>query len=192
MSVPEGECETLCWRCSLSAPCGAALEGLLVRRFLCAVPPFHRRPGVLAQGILAGALAAAATSGALLGFGIQQGTPARPFNVVAGLLLGDDTGGIWGFDLEVTIAGVFVIVALAIGWGVLFARLGGELRGWRLAGAALAVAATALAINLLIASLRGDAFSEVLAPAQVLALHLLLGVALGVGIRLATSYLWSE
>jgi hypothetical protein len=153
----------------------------------------HLKQGTLMQGVLAGTLAAAAIAGALLGFGIQQGTPARPFNAVASLVLGDRAQGIWGFHPVVTVVGVIVHVALTLGWGLLFARLAGGMRGLRLAGAAVIVAATALAVNVLIATqLHGANVSDVLAPAQVIALHVVLGVALGVGMRLATSYLWSD
>ncbi len=155
--------------------------------------PTHVKPSTLSQGILTGALAAAATAGALLGFGLQQGTPARPFNAIASFLLGDRAHGIWGFHLVVTVVGVIVLVAVTLGWGVLFARLAGGMRGLRLAGTALVVAAAALIVNVLIATrLRGAYVSDVLAPAQVVALHLVLGVALAAGMRLATSYLWSD
>jgi hypothetical protein len=157
------------------------------------VRPSNRQQGTLTQGILTGAFAAAATAGALLGFGIQQGTPARPFNAVAGLLLGDRADRMWGFHLVVTVVGVIVQVTLTLGWALLFARLAGGLRGLRLAGAAFGIAATALAVNVLIVNrLLGPHMSEVLVPAQVIALHVVLGVALGVGMRLATSYLWSD
>jgi hypothetical protein len=147
----------------------------------------------LTQGILTGALAAAATAGALLGFGIQQGTPARPFNAIAALVLGDRADRIWGFHLVVTVVGVIVHVALTFGWGLLFARLAGGMRGLRLAGAALGIAAAALAVDVLIATrVLGSHVSDVLAPAQVIALHVVLGIALGVGMRLATSYMWSD
>jgi hypothetical protein len=157
------------------------------------VRPGHLQQGTFTHGILTGALAAAATAGALLGFGIQQGTPARPFNAVASLLLGDRAGAIWGFHPVVTVVGVIVHVALTLGWGLLFARLAGGMRGLRLAGAALVAAAAALAVDVLIGTrLIGANVSDVLAPAQVIALHVVLGVALGVGMRLATSYLWSD
>lgn len=145
------------------------------------------------QGVLAGTLAAAATAGALLGFGVQQGTPARPFNAVASLILGDRAEGIWGFHPVVTVVGVIVLVTVTLGWGLLFARLAGGTRGLRLAGAAAIVTVAALAVHVVIATrLLGANVSDVLAPAQVIALHLVLGVALGVGMRLATSYLWSD
>jgi hypothetical protein len=157
------------------------------------VRPSNLEQGTLTQGILTGAFAAAATAGALLGFGIQQGTPARPFNAIAGLVLGDRADRIWGFHLVATVVGVIVHIALTLGWALLFARLAGGLRGLRLAGAAFGIAATAFAVNVLLVSrLLGAHVSDVLVPAQVIALHVVLGVALGVGMRLATSYLWSE
>ena len=155
--------------------------------------PGNLQQAVLTQGILTGALAAAATAGAVLGFGLQQGTPARPFNTIASLVLGDRADRIWGFHPVVTVVGVIVHAALALGWGVLFARLAGGMRGLRLAGAALGIAATALAVDVLIITrFLGTHVSDVFAPAQVIALHMILGVALGVGMRLATSYLWSD
>ena len=157
------------------------------------------RPGrfqqhdTLTHGILTGALAAAATAGALLGFGLQQGTPARPFNALAGLILGDRAGGIWGFHPVVTATGVLVQVAVILGWGLLFARLARGMRGLRLAAAALVAAAATLAVDAFFAGrVLGVDVSDALAPAQVIALHIVLGVALAVGMRLATSYLWSD
>jgi hypothetical protein len=157
------------------------------------VRPGNQEQGTLTRGILAGAVAAAATAGTLLGFGIQQGTPARPFNAVASLILGDRADRIWGFHPVVTVVGVIVHVMLTFGWGLLFARLAGGMRGVRLAGAALGIAVTALGVDaLIVTQVLGAHVSDVLAPAQVIALHMVLGVALAVGMRLATSYLWSD
>ena len=141
--------------------------------------------------MLTGTLAAAATAGALLGFGIQQGMPARPFNAVASLLLGDRAHGIWGFHLVVTTVGVLTLATLALGWGLLFARVAGGLRGLRLVAAALIAAGVALATDVLVASwIDGANVSDVLVPAQLIALHFVFGIALAVGMRLATSHLW--
>jgi fucose permease len=93
----------------------------------------------------------------------------------------------------VTVIGVFVHVAVSLGWGLLFARLAGGLRGLRLAGAVLVVTIAALAVDVFVVGrLLGVNVSDVLAPAQVIALHGVLGVTLGVGMRLATSYLRSD
>ncbi len=173
--------------------CRLALEGPHPARFLCAVRPGLLQRDTLTHGILTGALAAAATAGALLGFGVRQGTPARPFNALAGLLLGDQAGAIWGFHPVVTVAGVVVHATVTLGWGVLFARLARGMRGLRLAATAAVTTIAALVVDIVVAGrLLGVNVSDVLAPAQVIALHVVLGVALGVGMRLATSYLWSD
>ena len=156
-------------------------------------PGYRQQQATLTHGILTGALAAAATAGALLGFGLRQGTPARPFNAIAGVVLGDRAGGIWGFHSVVTVTGLLVQVAVAIGWGLLFARLARGMRGVRLAAASLVAAIATLAVDAFLAGrVLGVDVSDALAPAQVVALHFVLGVALGVGMRLATSYLWND
>jgi hypothetical protein len=67
------------------------------------------------------------------------------------------------------------------------------MHGLRLAAAALLVTAAALAVNVIFATWIARAnVSDVLVPAQVIALHVVLGVALAVGMRLATSYLWED
>ena len=157
------------------------------------LPGQLQRQSSLTTGILAGTVAASATAGTLLGFGIQQGTPARPFNAVAGAVLGDRASGIWGFHSAVTVTGLVVHVVVTLGWGLLFARLARGMRGLRLAAAALVTAAAALAVDAFLAGrVFGVDVSDALAPAQVVALHLVLGVSLAVGMRLATSYLWSD
>ena len=156
-------------------------------------PGSSHQEDTLGHGILTGALGAAATAGALLGFGLRDGTPARPFNALAGVILGDRAGGIWGFDLVVTVTGVLVQVAVALGWGLLFARLTRGMRGMRLAAAAIVASVVALAVDTLLAGrVLGVDVSGALAPAQIVAVHFVLGAALAVGMRLATPYLWSD
>lgn len=156
--------------------------------FFCAVTFHTVRPGTITQVVVAGALAAAATAGALLGFGIQQGTPARPFNAVASLVIGDQATGLWGFHPMITSVGVLVQVTAAFGWALLFARFAGGMRGPRLGGAAVLVAGVALAVHtFLFGQLGGPGVGEALVPAQVVALHLVLGITLVVGIRFAPS-----
>lgn len=174
-------------------PRRTGLERAPSHRFLCAVRPGHLQQGTLAQGLLTGTFAAAATAGALLGFGIQQGMPARPFNAVASLLLGDRADAIWGFHPVVTVVGVLTQAALSVGWGLLFARLAGGMRGLRFVALALVVAAAAMVVHVILTTrILGGHVSDVLVPAQVIALHLVLGIALAVGMRLATSYVWKE
>lgn len=141
----------------------------------------------LVRGLAVGALAASATAGALAGFGIRLGTPSRPFNAVARLVLGERADGVWGFDPRVTTAGLLVHVTVMLVWGLLCMRLAQTRRGLARAAVAVVVALAALAIDLLVVErLLHAGVSGVLTSAQVVAVHLVLAVALVVGMRLAS------
>jgi hypothetical protein len=75
------------------------------------------------RGGRAGAVAAAAVTGALLGFGLRGGMAARPFNAAAVLLLGNMARGVWGFVAGVSLVGELVIVASCVVAGALCAAL---------------------------------------------------------------------
>lgn len=68
----------------------------------------------LRRGARAGAIAAAAVTGAMLGFGLRAGIPARPFNAAAALLLGNRARGVWGFVASVSVTGELVVVAACV------------------------------------------------------------------------------
>jgi hypothetical protein len=145
------------------------------------------------RGLVTAGIAAAATAGTLCGFGVRMGTPARPFNAVAILLLGDRAVGIWGFDGTVTMTGVLLHLLVVTGWSILFAALAGSLRGLRLLGAAVLVAAVAFGVDAwLFSRMLGAGIGDVLAPGQRVALYLVLAVSLAMGMRLAHSWLWNE
>lgn len=131
-------------------------------------------------------IAAAATAGALVAFGLRQGTPARPFNAVAEMLLGARAEGVWGFDAPVTLSGIAVHVVATVVWGVLFALVASGWRGARLWAGAAAFAAVVYVMDfvLLPGRLR-PAFGDMMAPGQLLFLYATLAIALGVGMRLA-------
>lgn len=149
-------------------------------------------PPVLRRGLVTAGIAAAATAGTLCGFGVRMGTPARPFNAVAVLLLGDRAQGIWGFDGTVTTTGVLLHLLVVAGWSILFAALAGSLRGLRLLGAAAVVAAIAFGVDVLFSRVLGAGIGDILAPGQRVVLHLVLAVALVMGMRLAHSWVWSD
>lgn len=151
------------------------------------------RPHTIRRGLVTAGIAAAATAGTLCGFGVRMGTPARPFNAVAILLLGDRAVGIWGFDGTVTMTGVLLHLLVVTGWSILFAALAGSLRGLRLLGAAVLVAAAAFGVDVLLFSrVLGAGIGDVLAPGQRVALYLVLAISLVVGMRLALSWVWSD
>lgn len=141
---------------------------------------------VIARALITGAIAASATAGALVGFGIRAGTPARAFNAIASFVLGDRARGVWGWVSTVTLTGIAVHVAIMVGWGVLFAFLAGRMRGWQFAATAAGVALGAWAVTRFVVLHRvGPTVAEVLGPGQLLGLHLVLAVSLAVGMRFA-------
>ena len=105
-------------------------------------------------GARAGIVAASAGAGALIAFGLRQGLPARPFNAIGTLLLGDRARGVLGFDPLTSIAGALVFLAFCIVAGVLLSvlvgavtrRTSGELRALPAFACALAVMLCILAI----------------------------------------------
>lgn len=147
-------------------------------------------------GLAVGTLSAAATVGTLIGFGARAGMPARPFNGIARLFFGARADGVWGFDPTITPVGAALHVTLVLASGVVFVTLAGRLRRqeiWRAAALAVAVALTDLVLDVIVASRFLHAgLADVLAPGQLLALHLLLAASLVVGMRLAQGSLRSD
>ena len=145
------------------------------------------RPTPLRRALVVGTIAASATAGALVGFGLRQGTPLRPFNAVARLLLGARADGVWGFDPVVTLIGVLLHVTVILAWGFLCVGIAGARRGVPAFATAVGVTLAALAVDLLVVE-RGlhAGLSGVLSSGQVVALHLVLLVALALGMRFAS------
>lgn len=137
----------------------------------------------LRLALIVGVITAAGTAGALLGFGLRAGTPARPFNAIARLVLGPDTVGVWGFDARVSLTGIVLHVTAMLLYGVALVSTGAK-RGWRLAVAAVGVSLFAFAVERLLLHLV-PAESDLLVPGQVVALHLLMAVCLALGMRFA-------
>jgi hypothetical protein len=145
------------------------------------------RPTPFRRALVVGSIAASATAGALVGFGLRQGTPLRPFNAVARLLLGARADGVWGFDPVVTLVGALLHVTVMLAWGFLCVGLAGTRRGIAAFAAAVGVTLAALAVDLLVVE-RGlhAGLSGVLSSGQVVVLHLVLLVALALGMRFAS------
>ena len=75
------------------------------------------------RGARAGAVAAAAVTGAMLGFGLRGGIAARPFNAAAALVMGNRARGVWGFVASVSLVGELVVLASCVIFGALCAML---------------------------------------------------------------------
>lgn len=134
----------------------------------------------------AGFVAAAATTGALLGFGLRQGMPARPFNVAASVVLGDAAAGSWGFHRLATPVGIAVHIAAVLALGILAAYIATRSRVVRTIAASVIVSLGAGILHFVL--LQRDATSNrALTVPQLIVVYILLGAGLMVGMRLARS-----
>ena len=109
------------------------------------------------RGARAGAVAAAAVTGAMLGFGLRGGIAARPFNAAAALVMGNRARGVWGFVAGVSLVGELVVVTSCVAFGTLCATLlqlapsDSRMRHPRLSAFSAALAAAVVTLILLVA-----------------------------------------
>lgn len=92
---------------------------MLSQRFVYGVWSNYNIGPAVRSGARAGAVAAAAVTGALLGFGFRAGIASRPFNAAAALLIGNRARGVWGFVTSVSLVGELVVIAVCIAGGAL-------------------------------------------------------------------------
>jgi hypothetical protein len=137
------------------------------------------------SSVQAALIAAAGTTGAVVGIGLREGVPWRPFNALASSVLGARADGVWGFDPGVTLAGLALQLAAVLIVGFLFA-LAAPARGVGLVLAAAAVSAAAYGLTRLVAPfLLQPALATGLTPPQLGLVCIVLAASLAVGTRLA-------
>jgi hypothetical protein len=130
-------------------------------------------------------LAASATAGTLVGFGIIRGTPAYLLNTVAHTLLGTRALTTRAFDLPVTVTGLVLHALTLILYGVIFITLFASLRGWRLVlAAALFAAAVGFFDVVLLPPVLRPGFETVLGTGELVAIFIELAAALVLGARI--------
>ena len=135
----------------------------------------------LLRGVWIGLVAAAATAGALVGFGWVRGAPLRPLNTVAHVLVGSRAFYVHDADLLVTSAGLLVHVLSLVIAGMLFSVLAGRLRGaWRWVAAVAFAAAVAAFDFLLLPSRHAPGFETVLTRGEVVMVYAVLAAAIAV------------
>src|SRR5690349_5661709 len=139
----------------------------------------------VATGIRVGAVAAAATIGAVIGLGLRHGLSFRPFTS-AGMALFDRLGLPVMRTYAPTFAGLALVTAAVIVLGVCFTFVAAPLRGLRLLLVALMFAAIGWAASLYVVhSILVLSDSTVLGMAQRVFIFVLLALALVAGMRLA-------
>ncbi|HJU65343.1 MAG TPA: hypothetical protein VJ596_06670 [Gemmatimonadaceae bacterium] len=130
-------------------------------------------------------LAASATAGTLVGFGIVRGAPVHVLNTIAHTIFGARALTAREFDLPVTVTGIAVHYLTLIIYGVVFAILFGRLRGRQLMLSAAAVTGIVAVFDLLILPpLLRPGFESVLGTGELATIFLELAVALAVGTRI--------
>jgi hypothetical protein len=140
----------------------------------------------LRLGAFAGLVAAAATAGVLIGFGLARGAPALVINTAAHVAVGSRALHLPRTDLLVTPLALVLHVVFVSAWGVLFALLAAPLRGGRLLAAAGAFVAAIAAADLWLfpARLR-PGFETILGTNELLTVYAVLWLALVAGMRAA-------
>jgi hypothetical protein len=135
-------------------------------------------------GVSAGLLAATATAGALIVMGSRSATAARPFNAIAGHLLGVQKSDAFGFVAGITIPGVFLHVLLTTfaAVAIVITTRRRIASAWL---AAFAVPALAALVSIGIARRGGSSLARVLPLGDLVLFYIILAASLLLGIRLA-------
>ena len=138
----------------------------------------------LRVGVSAGLLTATATAGALIAIGHRAATVARPFNVIAGHLLGVQKSDAYGFVPAITIPGIAIHVLLTTlaGISVVVVARRRFAPAWL---ASVAVATLSALVSVGIARRGGASLARVLPVGDLVLFYLIFAAALMLGIRLA-------
>lgn len=145
-------------------------------------------PPLLARAVYAGLVGFAAMTGLLFGIGRRAGTPWRPLNAAAELLIGTRADGVWNFQPGVTPTGCLVVLVLSMMAGFVAACVTVSRRTPYvfLSSACVALAGYFLHLHVVAARSPGG-LAALLSMGELRALYATLAVALAIGIRLAFS-----
>jgi hypothetical protein len=133
----------------------------------------------LLLGVWIGLIAAAATAGALVGFGWVRGTPVQPLNTVAHIVVGSRAFHVRNVDPVVTTMGVAVHVLSIVVWGLLFSLALARARGVRLWATALVFAAIVAVFDFVVVPDRlSPGFDAMLTRGELIVLYGVMAVAM--------------
>jgi hypothetical protein len=142
------------------------------------------RRHVVVSGITSGILAASATSGALVGFGIRLGTLARVFNAIGSIVLGPEAFAVYGYAASPTLVGALLHICAMIVCGLVYVSLVTISHGREIAWALVLSAAT-MVLAWFLARRVGVGPAVLLPAGNLLVLAAVLAGALIIGMRLA-------
>jgi hypothetical protein len=131
-------------------------------------------------GVWIGLVAAAATAGALVGFGWARGAPLQPLNAVAHVLVGSRAFYVRGVHPLVTPAGMLVHIVSLVAWGMLFSLASGRARGAAAWVMAFVFATLVAVIDFVVLPERlSPGFETMLSTGEVIAVYGVMGAAMG-------------
>jgi hypothetical protein len=135
----------------------------------------------LLRGVWIGLVAAAATAGALVGFGWVRGSPLQPLNTIAHVLLGSRAFYVRDAHPLVTPVGMLVHAGSLILWGMIFSVAAGRHRGpWLWVGAVLFAVAVAAVDFLVLPARLSPGFETVLARGEIIVIYALMAATMGI------------
>ena len=137
------------------------------------------------RALCAGLVSCAAVTGLLIGIGRRAGTPWRPLNAAAHLLVGARADDVWNFQPSVTPMGVLVVLALSMMAGFVAACVTVSRRTPYVILAAACVAIAGYFLHVHYVARAPGGLAALLSVGELRALYLALAVALAGGIRLA-------
>jgi hypothetical protein len=133
----------------------------------------------LLLGVWIGLVAAAATAGALVGFGWVRGTPVQPLNTLAHIVVGSRAFHVRSVDPVVTTMGMAVHVLSIVVWGLLFSLALARARGVRLWATALVFAAIVAVLDLVVVPDRlSPGFDAMLTRGELIVLYGIMAMAM--------------
>ena len=138
----------------------------------------------ISPSVVVGGVAAAATTGALVAIGHRLGDAGWPFAAIGDALLHRSSLG--GGIAAVVVVGVLIHVAITFVWAAVFVWL---IERWRVRDwiAGVVVAVAQLVLSWLVAVSTGSGIATVLPFGDRAIVAVVLGIALVVGMRLAST-----
>lgn len=138
-----------------------------------------------ARTLCAGLVSFAAVAGLLVGIGRRSGTPWRPLNAAASVVIDGRADGVWNFQMNVTPVGCLVVLVLSVMAGFVAASVTPSRRTAYIILSSACVAIAGYLIHTYVAARMSGGLAALLSLGELRALYVTLGIALAVGIRLA-------
>jgi hypothetical protein len=142
----------------------------------------------LRVGVWIGLVAAAATAGALVGFGWVRGMPLQPLNAVGHIVVGSRAFQVTTAHPLVTSTGIVVHAISLVAWGIVLSLILRRARDAYTWAIAVAFAAAVAVIDLVVLPTRlSPGFETVLTGREVVVVYAVLGLAMAVAARVSRS-----